>query len=50
VSLSGRVRVREGSTRTAEDVIRELWNDVFGSTGTEPGKGGAPTGATISDR
>jgi MoxR-like ATPase len=50
VSLSGRVRVREGSMRTAEDVIRELWNDIFGSRETEPGKGGAPTGATTSDR
>jgi MoxR-like ATPase len=29
VALSGRVRVREGSVRTAEDIITELWNEVF---------------------
>ena len=53
VSLSGRVRLREGTTRSADDVIRELWEDVFGrSTGEEgdgEGKGGAPTGATTSN-
>jgi MoxR-like ATPase len=49
VSLSGRVRVREGSTRTAEDVIRELWSDVFGAEKAESGKACAPIGATISD-
>jgi MoxR-like ATPase len=30
VALSGRVRVREGSTRSSEDVIRELVAEVFG--------------------
>jgi len=30
VALSGRVRVREGSQRTAEDIVDELWRDVFG--------------------
>ncbi|WP_117000292.1 AAA family ATPase [Desertimonas flava] len=29
VALSGRVRVRDGSTRRAEDVIAELWTAVF---------------------
>ncbi len=29
MALSGRVRVREGSGRTAEDVIDELWTAVF---------------------
>ncbi len=29
VAMSGRVRVREGSGRTAEDVIGELWSAVF---------------------
>jgi len=38
VALSGRVRVREGSTRTAEEILTELWNAVFG----EPGPGGTP--------
>jgi MoxR-like ATPase len=47
VALSGRVRLREGSTRTAEEIVRELWSAVF-----EPqerpaeGKAPAPNGAT----
>jgi MoxR-like ATPase len=44
VALSGRVRMREGSSRTAEDVIEEMWRDIFGRVdgdGTE-GKAGAP--------
>ena len=50
VALSGRVRVREGSVRTAEEIITELWQDVFGRTEAADGegKGGAPTGATNS--
>lgn len=47
VALSGRVRVREGSQRTAEDVVTELWSEVFApSTGGGAGKASAPTGAT----
>jgi MoxR-like ATPase len=47
VALSGRVRMREGSTRTSEDVVTELWNDVFApSTEVGGGKATAPTGAT----
>ena len=51
VAISGRIRVREGSVRNAEDVVTEIWNDVFGSrAGDEPaGKAGAPTGATTSN-
>jgi len=53
VALSGRVRLREGTTRTAEDVVRELWESVFGRTRGEgddaEGKAGAPTGATTSN-
>ena len=30
VALSGRVRVREGGTRTSEQIIAELWQSVFG--------------------
>ncbi len=30
VALSGRVRVREGVSRTAEDIVTELWRSVFG--------------------
>ena len=47
VALSGRVRMREGSTRTSEDVITELWNEVFApATEVGGGKATAPTGAT----
>jgi MoxR-like ATPase len=44
LALSGRVRVRDGSNRTAEDVLRELWSEVFEPT-PDPGKATAPTGA-----
>jgi MoxR-like ATPase len=49
-SLSGRVRLREGVSRTAEDVILEIWDSVFAprTESGDPGKGGAPTGATNS--
>ena len=49
VALSGRVRLREGSTRSTEDIIRELWVEVFGrqdDDGSNEGKASAPTGAT----
>ena len=47
VALSGRVRLREGSTRSAEDVIRELWEQVFSvdTGGRDQGKASALTGA-----
>jgi len=52
VALSGRVRLREGASRSPEDVIRELWESVFGRAaggdGVPEGKAGAPTGATTS--
>lgn len=44
VALSGRVRVREGSVRTSEEIVTEIWQDVFGRVegdGSE-GKDGAP--------
>ena len=43
----GRVRVRDGSNRTPEDVLRELWAEVFEPTPElpEPGKATAPEGA-----
>ena len=47
VALSGRLRLRDGATRTAESVVTELWNAVF--TEGEPGSSGkviAPDGAT----
>lgn len=45
VALSGRVRVREGSVRTAEEIITEIWQDVFGRVEGDGGEGkaGAPT-------
>lgn len=49
VALSGRVRLREGSTRSTEDIVRELWTAVFGKRdddGSNEGKASAPTGAT----
>ena len=52
IALSGRVRLREGSGRTAEDVVTELWATVFGRSasgdGDGEGKAGAPTGAISS--
>jgi MoxR-like ATPase len=54
VALSGRVRLREGSQRTAEGIITELWEEIFGRVAGDgdgagdEGKGGAPTGATNS--
>jgi len=52
VALSGRVRVREGGTRTSEEIVAELWRRVFGLSqsdeGDGSGKDGAPIGATSS--
>jgi MoxR-like ATPase len=50
IALSGRVRLREGTTRTSEEIITELWGEVFGrrADGEGQGKAGAPTGATSS--
>ena len=53
VALTGRVRVREGSSRTPEEIIAELWREVFdppddagsGRDATS-GKVSAPTGAS----
>lgn len=48
LALSGRVRVREGCARTSEDIVTELWNEVFGPTedGDGEGKANAPAGAS----
>jgi MoxR-like ATPase len=53
VALSGRVRLREGCGRSADDVVRELWEAAFARSadhgeGDAEGKAGAPTGATSS--
>lgn len=46
VALSGRIRMREGSATTAEEVVRTLWAEVFGSKPppAKPGKSIAPDG------
>ena len=49
-ALSGRVRVREGVSRSAEDIVADIWADVFraaADTG-DRGKAPAPSGATKS--
>src|SRR5829696_4529975 len=48
IALSGRVRLREGCLRTTEEIITELWGEVFGTThpdgdGADTGKAKAPT-------
>lgn len=46
VALSGRIRVREGCARSAEDVVSELWAAVFTPASENTGgKANAPTGA-----
>lgn len=43
VALSGRIRVREGSQRSAEDIVTELWQEIFGrchdDDAADPGEG-----------
>ena len=50
VALSGRVRVREGGSRTAEEIITEIWESVFARTdgGSGGGKAPAPARGTSS--
>ena len=51
VALSGRLRLREGCTRSAEEIVTELWHEVFaapvaaGEGEGGAGKASAPTGA-----
>jgi len=49
VSLSGRVRLQESCARSPEDVVRELYEAVFGVQAADPTEstagGGAPGGA-----
>lgn len=51
VALSGRVRLREGTMRSTEEIVRELWKSVFAKPdddGSTEGKATAPTGATTA--
>jgi MoxR-like ATPase len=51
VALSGRLRMREGLSRSAESVVTELWYEVFAETDSElSGKVTAPLGATPRSR
>ena len=51
VALSGRLRMREGLSRSAESVVTELWREVFAETEAElAGKAAAPLGATLRSR
>ena len=56
VALSGRLRLREGCARTAEDIVGELWDEVFPAESPESAAGGGdassgkaptPMGATV---
>ena len=58
-ALSGRMRLHEGSSRTSEDVVRELWEDVYradeddaagGEAGDAPGEALRPAGTRVPDR
>ena len=55
-ALSGRLRLQEGSSRSSEDVVRELWEQVFPPDEADPddpddGEAGeAPGGARRPDR
>lgn len=50
VALSGRVRVREGASKTSEQIITELWERVFAHRPTDAtvGKSPAPPGAATA--
>ena len=48
VALAGRLRLREGSTRKPEDIVTEIWLDVFGRE--EDGGGGKATAPAGADR
>lgn len=52
VALSGRIRLREGTTRSTEDIVRELWRAVFAPAepaDRDAGKATAPIGAPTTD-
>jgi MoxR-like ATPase len=51
VALSGRLRLREGTSRNSEDIVTEIWYEVFGRDEAEAdgqGKATAPAGAAPS--
>ena len=57
-ALAGRLRLHEGSSRTSEDVVRELWEQVFaapeqppdGEAGESPGEALRPAPGRSRDR
>jgi MoxR-like ATPase len=48
LALSGRVRVRDGATRSGDDVVRELWERHFGPRGDDA-DGDGDAGADADD-
>ena len=44
LALSGRIRLRDGSGRSIEDVVTELWRRHFGPAGNDPADTGAGDG------
>jgi MoxR-like ATPase len=50
MALSGRVRLREGVSRTSDDVITEIWQSVFATSegSLAQGKAQAPQGAATA--
>ena len=52
VALSGRLRLREGCSRTAEDIVTQLWSEVFAPAperGGGEGGGKAPTPVGVTN-
>ncbi len=50
VALSGRLRLREGAARSAEEIVSELWRAVFAASVEISGKADAPAGAVPATR
>lgn len=48
-ALSGRIRLHEGATRTAEQIVTEIWEEVFGRTPDEDPRNGGPRGGETDD-
>lgn len=44
VALSGRIRLREGSTRSPEEIVTDLWHEVFAPSSSSDEDHGAPPG------
>ena len=51
-ALSGRIRLHEGGSRNAEDIVRELWDQVFAEPygGPDAGKATSPDRGSLAGR